>query len=107
MVSTPLKLTIDHRLDILILIMKEKVHPQYFPAAKVKCACGKEFTVGSTKPELQVEVCYNCHPFYTGKEKMLDVAGKIDKFKARREKAAAVPKVEKKVRVAKNKKPTS
>lgn len=84
--------------------MKQDIHPKYFDKAKVKCVCGKEFTVGSTKPELQVEVCYNCHPFYTGKEKMLDVAGKIDKFKARREKAATAPKAEKKERVAKNKK---
>lgn len=72
--------------------MKTGIHPQYFPKAKVKCACGAVFEVGSTKPELQVEICANCHPFYTGKEKLIDTAGKVEKFKARRAKAAAVPK---------------
>lgn len=84
--------------------MKAKIHPQYFPEANVKCVCGNTFKVGSTKPELNVDVCYKCHPFFTGKEKMLDIAGKIDKFKARMQKVAAKPKAEKKVRVAKNKK---
>jgi large subunit ribosomal protein L31 len=86
--------------------MKQDLHPQYFPEAKVKCVCGNSFTVGSTKAELKVEICYNCHPFYTGKEKLIDTAGRVEKFKARREKAAqvaAAPK-EKKVRVKKQKK---
>lgn len=84
--------------------MKQDIHPKYFPAAKVKCACGKTFTVGSAKPEIQVEICHNCHPFFTGKEKLLDTAGKVEKFKARRAKAAAKPKASKKPRVKKNKK---
>ena len=83
------------------LFMKKDIHPHYFPEAKVTCVCGKKFTVGSTKPELQVEICYNCHPFYTGKEKLIDVAGKVEKFRARREKAAAAPKHTPKVRVKK------
>lgn len=81
--------------------MKQEIHPKYFDNAKVKCACGNSFTTGSTKPEINVEICYNCHPFYTGKEKLIDTAGKVEKFKARRAKASAVPKVTKKPRVKK------
>ena len=81
--------------------MKKDTHPQYYPEAKVRCACGKTFTVGSTQPELQVEICFNCHPFYTGKENLIDTAGKVEKFKARRAKAAETPKPAKKVRVKK------
>lgn len=72
--------------------MKKSIHPEYFPKAKVQCGCGNSFTIGSTKPEMQVEICYKCHPFYTGKEKLIDTAGKVEKFKARREKAAAAAK---------------
>ncbi|MEK7192025.1 MAG: 50S ribosomal protein L31 [Patescibacteria group bacterium] len=82
--------------------MKTDIHPKYFPEAKAKCACGKTFTVGSTKPEIEVEICSNCHPFYTGKEKLIDTAGKVERFKARRAKAAEVTKIVKKVRVKKN-----
>ena len=67
--------------------MKADTHPTYFPQAKVVCACGREFTVGSTKEKLEVEICSNCHPFYTGNEKILDAAGRVEKFKARRSKA--------------------
>ena len=81
--------------------MKTDIHPKYNEKAKVKCVCGNTFTVGSTKPEIDVEICYNCHPFYTGKEKLIDTAGKVDRFKARRAKASAAPKVVKKVRVKK------
>jgi large subunit ribosomal protein L31 len=81
--------------------MKQDIHPQYFPEAKVTCVCGNKFTVGSTRESLSVEICYNCHPFYTGTEKLIDTAGKVEKFKARREKAATVPKAAKKVRVKK------
>ncbi len=81
--------------------MKTEIHPKYYPAAKVKCACGKTFTTGSTKPEIEVEICYNCHPFYTGKENLIDTAGKVERFRARRAKAAAVKKVVKKTRVKK------
>ena len=81
--------------------MKTGIHPTYFPKAKVKCACGAIFEVGSTKAELLVEICSNCHPFFTGKEKLIDTAGKVEKFKARRAKAAAAPKIAKKARVKK------
>lgn len=89
---------------MIVTIMKSNIHPQYFPKAKVICACGAKFEVGSTKPELQVEICSHCHPFFTGKENLIDTAGRVEKFKARREKAAAKPKAVKKLRVKKNKK---
>jgi large subunit ribosomal protein L31 len=63
--------------------MKAQIHPNWFNDAKVTCACGNTFTTGATVPELQVEVCYNCHPFYTGQMKFLDSAGRVDAFKAR------------------------
>jgi large subunit ribosomal protein L31 len=64
--------------------VKTDTHPNYFPEAKVVCACGRSFTVGSTKEKLQVEICSACHPFYTGNEKIMDTAGRVEKFKARR-----------------------
>ncbi len=70
--------------------MKKETHPTYFPKAKVVCVCGASFPVGSTKEKLEVEICSSCHPFYTGTEKILDAAGRVEKFKARR--AAATKK---------------
>jgi large subunit ribosomal protein L31 len=64
-------------------IMKKNIHPQYFPNAKVRCACGNVFIVGSTKESMEVEICSKCHPFYTGKEKITDVAGRVEKFRKR------------------------
>ena len=72
--------------------MKKNIHPNYYPKAKVKCGCGNQFTVGSTKEKLEIEVCGACHPFFTGKEKLLDTAGRVEKFKARAAKAAAKKK---------------
>ena len=63
--------------------MKKDIHPKYYPKAKVSCACGQTFTVGSTMPEIQVEICSACHPFYTGKQKLLDTAKRVDKFTTR------------------------
>ncbi|MDP2708618.1 MAG: 50S ribosomal protein L31 [bacterium] len=63
--------------------MKKDIHPKYYPAAKVSCACGNAFTSGSTLPELKVEICSACHPFYTGKQKLLDSARRVEKFKAK------------------------
>ncbi len=82
------------------IYMKENIHPKYYPEAKVQCACGNHFTVGSTRAELKVEICSKCHPFYTGEEKLMDIAGRVEKFKARRTKAAAAPKI-KKIRIKK------
>lgn len=70
--------------------MKTDTHPKYNAGAKVTCVCGAVFPVGSTKNDLTVEICSQCHPFYTGNEKILDTAGRVEKFKARR--AAASPK---------------
>jgi large subunit ribosomal protein L31 len=67
--------------------MKADIHPTYFPQAKVTCACGNTFTTGSTKESIVVEICSNCHPYYTGNEKSLDAAGRVDKFKSRAAKA--------------------
>ncbi|PJE75631.1 50S ribosomal protein L31 [Candidatus Uhrbacteria bacterium CG10_big_fil_rev_8_21_14_0_10_48_11] len=63
--------------------MKTAIHPTYHPKATVVCACGNTFTVGATEPELQVELCSNCHPFYTGKQKLVDTARRVDKFQKR------------------------
>jgi large subunit ribosomal protein L31 len=68
--------------------MKKDIHPKYYPKAKVTCSCGNTFEVGSTEPELHVEVCSACHPFYTGTAKFIDTAGRVDKFQARVKKAA-------------------
>lgn len=64
--------------------MKTETHPTYFPEAKVTCACGRQFVVGSTQEKIEVEICSNCHPFYTGNDKLMDTAGRVEKFKARR-----------------------
>ena len=67
--------------------MKAKIHPTYYPNASVKCNCGASVTVGATVEEIRVEVCSECHPFYTGRSNLVDTAGRVDKFKARTEKA--------------------
>ncbi len=63
--------------------MKTDIHPKYFDSAKVTCACGNSFAVGSTMEKIEVEICSACHPFYTGTEKIIDTAGRVEKFKAR------------------------
>jgi len=68
--------------------MKEKIHPKYVQA-KVTCACGNTFVTGSTKPELHVEVCSNCHPFFTGKQHLMDIQGRVDRFNKRYAKSEA------------------
>lgn len=64
--------------------MKKDTHPTYFPQAGVVCACGAKHSFGSTKESIEVEVCAQCHPFYTGNDKVLDTAGRVEKFKARK-----------------------
>jgi large subunit ribosomal protein L31 len=73
--------------------MKKDTHPKWYPNAKISCACGHEFTAGATVPEIKVEICSQCHPFYTGQERLVDTAGQVEKF-------------EKKVATAKAQKPT-
>ena len=63
--------------------MKAQIHPTWYPEAKVTCACGNSFLVGATVPAINVEVCYNCHPYYTGQMKYVDTAGRVEAFKAR------------------------
>jgi large subunit ribosomal protein L31 len=63
--------------------MKKGIHPTYYPEAKVTCACGNTFTMGSTMESLTVEVCSNCHPFYTGQDKLMDKVGRVQKFRER------------------------
>ena len=64
--------------------MKENLHPEYHDV-KVECACGETFTIGTTKDVevLKVDICSKCHPFYTGKQKLVDAGGRVDKFKKR------------------------
>ncbi len=63
--------------------MKKDIHPQYFPQAVIKCACGNKITVGSAKEKTEVEICGACHPFFTGKGKTIDAARRVEKFKTR------------------------
>ncbi len=62
--------------------MKKDIHPQYYQAV-VHCACGETFVTGSTKKELNVEICSKCHPFFTGRQKLVDSGGRVDRFKKR------------------------
>ncbi len=84
--------------------MKTKTHPEYFPEAKVTCVCGRSFVVGSTQKDLHVEICSACHPFYTGNDKLLDTAGRVEKFKQRTAfaKATSVKRAAAKVTKEKN-----
>jgi len=63
--------------------MKKDIHPKYYPNAQVKCACGNTFTVGSTKEFIEIEICSKCHPFYTGREKIVDTMGRVERFRKR------------------------
>ena len=63
--------------------MREGIHPEYHSDSVVKCACGNTFTTGSVKKELKVEICSKCHPFFTGKQKIMVIGGRVDKFNRR------------------------
>ncbi|HAS05212.1 MAG: 50S ribosomal protein L31 [Dehalococcoidales bacterium] len=63
--------------------MKEKIHPVYHSDAKVTCSCGNVFTLGSTKKEMKVELCSQCHPFFTGERRIIDTAGRVERFNQR------------------------
>jgi large subunit ribosomal protein L31 len=60
--------------------MKEGIHPKFYPNAKVICSCGNTWTTGSTKEVIHTDMCYNCHPFYTGEQRMVDTEGQVDRF---------------------------
>lgn len=74
---------------------KKEIHPKYYPNAKVQCSCGNSFTVGSTKEYIEIEICSKCHPFYTGKDKLIDKMGRVEKFKKRLAKAGTKGKSKK------------
>jgi len=63
--------------------MRDKIHPKYYPNARVTCACGNTFTTGSTRETLRVELCSKCHPFFTGEQRIVDTAGRVERFKRR------------------------
>lgn len=86
--------------------MKQGIHPKFNNNSKVTCACGNSFSTGSIQDVLQTEICSNCHPFYTGKQKLIDTTGTVDKFKKRTaaaalKKAEVKPKKPRKARTAK------
>lgn len=68
--------------------MRKEIHPDYFPAAKVTCSCGNTFEVGATMSEFRLDICSNCHPLYTGKKKLVDTAGRVERFQSRMRHAA-------------------
>lgn len=79
--------------------MKKEIHPQYYPDAKISCACGNVIKVGSTVKEMKVEICSSCHPLYTGKKKLLDTTGRVERFRKITEKAIEKKKLKKKKKV--------
>lgn len=88
--------------------MKKDIHPTYNKETRVTCACGNNFLVGSTMDEIKVEICSNCHPFFTGNEKIIDTAGRVERFKTRQSKvdlekvkAKSVKKTTKRAKVGK------
>lgn len=72
--------------------MKKDIHPKFNLNTKAVCACGAVFEVGSTIPEIKMEICSQCHPFYTGNEKIMDTAGRVERFKKRTAAAKAKAK---------------
>jgi large subunit ribosomal protein L31 len=72
--------------------MKKNIHPQYYADAVVVCACGNTFVTGSTRKQIRTDICSNCHPFYTGEQRIVDTAGQVERFMRRLErKAPAAP----------------
>jgi large subunit ribosomal protein L31 len=63
--------------------MKTDIHPEYYPDAVITCSCGVSYTTGSTKPELRVEICNQCHPFFTGEQRIVDTEGRVDRLRRR------------------------
>lgn len=77
--------------------MREGIHPTYYPNARVTCTCGNSWLTGSTEPELQVNICSQCHPFYTGEQRIVDTVGRVERFVKRlesRQQAAAYQRIE-------------
>jgi len=82
--------------------MKADIHPKYNNATKVTCACGAVRTIGSVLPDIEVEICSSCHPFFTGEQKIMDTAGRVDKFKKRAVVSSTLAPKKKKVVVRKS-----
>jgi len=86
--------------------VKAKIHPKWYPEARVHCACGNTFIAGSTVPEIAVEICSSCHPLFTGQQKFVDTAGRVDKFNQRvasarkKQEEAAARSAQKKQKIA-------
>ena len=81
--------------------MKAEIHPQYHPAARVICSCGNSWLTGSTVEEIRTDVCSNCHPFYTGEQRIVDTAGQVERFMKRlerRQSSAARQQIESQAR---------
>lgn len=76
--------------------MKSDIHPKWYPQATVSCACGNTFTVGATKDKIAVEICGNCHPFYTGEMRFVDTMGRVERFQAKQKNASTTTFVSKK-----------
>ena len=74
--------------------MKEKIHPTYYPEAKVSCACGNSWVTGATQEEIRTDVCSACHPFYTGEQRIVDTAGQVERFMRRLERKVEIAETE-------------
>lgn len=70
--------------------MKKDIHPLYYEKAVIKCACGNTITTGSAKKNTEIEICSGCHPFFSGKEKLIDAAGRVEKFKQKAAKSKII-----------------
>jgi len=72
---------------------KKEIHPKYYPKATITCSCGAKFVVGSTKEKMQIEICSQCHPLYTGKQKFIDTAGRLERYELMLKKSKALKNV--------------
>ncbi len=89
--------------------MKSEIHPKYYKNAVINCVCGNAIKAGSTKEKMETEICNKCHPFYTGAEKLIDAAGRVEKFKTRKAKGVSPKKSVKapRAKISKKEKPTT
>lgn len=85
--------------------MQADIHPKYFDSVEIRCSCGNVIITGGTKEKMKTELCSNCHPFYTGQQKLVDTAGRVDKFEAKRKKAVEMLQEAKRKSEEKKKKP--
>lgn len=89
--------------------MKATIHPPYFPQAQIKCSCGNVIITGSTKEHMKIELCSACHPFYTGTQRLVDTAGRVERFKNKAKAAELMKQAKKQAeiekKISKEKKP--